>query len=75
MSQNDNFLAITPKWYFFAKKVLVHPEHRNIFQFMKNNRTRSGKIVVVPTCKNARYEKSTVPALAKIINNKFTHKI
>ena len=59
----------------FAKKVLKHPEHRKIFEYTNNSKTRLGKRVIVPLCKNARYEKSTIPALAKIINKKFTHKI
>ena len=54
----------------FAKKVLKHPEHRNMFQF--NGRTKK---VVVPFCRTARYERTAIPALAKIINDKFGHKI
>ena len=59
----------------FAKKVLKHPEHRNIFQFNSKATTKSGKKVVVPFCRTARYERTAVPALAQIINNKFAHKI
>lgn len=59
----------------FAKKILKHPEHRNIFQFTGKGTTKSGKKVVVPFCRTARYERTAVPALAHIINNKFSHKI
>ena len=58
----------------FAKKILKHPEHRKLFQFT-SDRTRSGKKVILPNTKTVRYEKSPVPSLAKIINEKLSHKI
>ena len=58
----------------FASKILKHPEHRKIFRFVNNDRTRLGKRVHVPHTRTARYERSTVPSLAKIINEKLTHK-
>ena len=59
----------------FAKKILKHPEHRNMFKIINFNRTRSGKKVVIPICRTTRYEKSAIPSLAKIINEKLSHKI
>ena len=59
----------------FAIKILKHPEHRKMFNIIESNRTRSGKKVVVPNSKTTRYEKSTIPSLAKLINEKLAHKI
>ena len=61
--------------YKFAKKILKHPVHRNIFEFKQNDGTRSGKKIVVPKCKSARYEKTTIPSLALMINESLSHKI
>ena len=58
----------------FASNVLKHPEHRKIFSFT-GDKTRSKKTVVIPFTRTARYEKSTVPALALLINQKLAHKI
>ena len=62
-----------------ATKILKHPEHRNIFKFRDSNyyyyKTRSGKKVIVPKFRTARYAKSTVPSLAKLINQNLLHKI
>ena len=59
----------------FASKVLKHPQHRQIFKYKVSNYTRSGKEVIVPKFNTARYESTTVPSLAKLINQKLTHKI
>ena len=59
----------------FARKILKHPEHRKMFNIINSNRTRSGKKVVVPTSRTTRYEKSTIPSLAKLINEKLADKI
>ena len=59
----------------FAKKILKHPAYRKIFAFNEKSNMRSGKKVIVPTTKTARYEKSTIPSLCNIINQKLSHKI
>ena len=48
----------------FAKKTIKHPVHRNMFKINPHNNK-----VVVPVARTARYEKSTVPSLARIINS------
>ena len=48
----------------FAKKTVKHPVHRNMFKINPHNNK-----VVVPVARTARYEKSTVPSLARIINS------
>ena len=58
-----------------AKNVLRHPEHRKMFKFSTKSNMRSGKRVIIPKTRTARYEKSTVPSLGKIINSKLAHKI
>ena len=58
----------------FAAKILKHPEHRKIFNIVKPN-TRSGNRIEVPKCRTKRYKKSTVPALANIINRELKDKI
>ena len=63
----------------FASKILKHPQHRNIFDYRNSNfyyyKTRSGKKVIVPKFRTARYAKSTIPSLAKLINQNIAHKI
>ena len=59
----------------FAKNVLRHPEHRKMFTFNTKGNMRSGKKVVIPTAKTARYKKTTIPSLGMIINQKLSHKI
>ena len=59
----------------FAKKVLKHPEHRKMFKFDLNCKTRSGKKVIIPACRTTRYSKSRIPSLGSLINQKLTHKI
>ena len=59
----------------FAKKILKHKEHRKMFKFDLNSKTRSGKKVLIPKLKTARYYKSAIPSLGNIINEKFSHKI
>ena len=55
----------------FATKILKHPEHRKNFNYRNSDyfyyKTRSGKKVIVPKFRTARYGRSTVPALAKLI--------
>ena len=58
----------------FAKKILKHPEHKQIFKF-KNDFTRSGKTVLVPKYVTARYRDSAVPSLSKLINEKLAHRL
>ena len=57
----------------FASKILKHPEHRKIFKFNNSDRTRYGNKVIVPTARTARYDKSTIPSLARIINQQSSH--
>ena len=59
----------------FAKKILKHPAHRKMFKFDLNSKTRNGKKVIIPMAKTSRYQKSTIPSLGILINQKLTHKI
>ena len=59
----------------FAAKILKHPEHRKIFNYKDSNITRSGKKVIVPKFRTSRYGNSTVPSLARLVNQKLAHKI
>ena len=59
----------------FAHKLLKNPEHRKMFQFDMSSRTRHGNRVIVPAARTKRYEDSTVPSIAKLINDKLSHKI
>ena len=47
----------------FAKNIMKHPQHRQIFTTTASQ-TRNGKKIVVPASRTARYEKSTIPSLA-----------
>ena len=51
----------------FARKTLKHPVHRNIFKQKLRDDTRSSAPIILPKTKTARYMKSAVPSLAKII--------
>ena len=53
----------------FAKKTLKHPVHSKMFKFNHGRGTRSGRNVIVPPTKSARYENSSIPSLAKLINS------
>ena len=53
----------------FARKTFKHPVHRQMFTIRQGEKTRSGCKVVVPKAKTARYERSTIPSLARIINS------
>ena len=53
----------------FATKILKHPEHQKIFNITVTEGTRSGKRIVEPFTRRARYAKSTIPSLATIIAN------
>ena len=59
----------------FATKILKHPEHQKIFNITVTEGTRSGKRIVEPFTRRARYAKSTIPSLAKMINNDLSHKL
>ena len=58
----------------FAKKILKNSEHRKMFNISEGN-TRSRKRVIIPNTRTARYERSTIPSLGKIINQKLAHKL
>ena len=50
----------------FAAKTLKHPEHRKIFTVTES--LRNGRRVAVPASRTTRYERSTIPSLARLIN-------
>ena len=52
----------------------MHPEHKKMFKTIQCN-TRSDKRVIIPKSRTARYRKSTIPALAEIINKELKHKL
>ena len=58
----------------FARKLLKHPVHRQIFTTTESC-TRNGKRVVVPASRTVRYERSSIPSLARLINDKLSSKI
>ena len=58
----------------FASKILKHPEHRKIFNISSNG-TRAGKNIVVPPARTSRYDRSSIPSLAKLINEHLQGKI
>ena len=53
----------------FAKKTFKHPVHRTMFQINPISNTRDPRKVIVPKAKTVRYEKSSVPSLARMINS------
>ena len=53
----------------FARKTLKHPVHGKMFTINKNNQTRSGRKVIEPKAKTARYRKSSIPSLARMLNS------
>ena len=53
----------------FATQIMKNPFHKNIFEQNNSHNTRSGNRVIVPKAKTARYDNSSVPSLAKLINN------
>ena len=53
----------------FAHKKFKHLAHSKMFTINKNNSTRSGRKVIEPQTKSARYRKSSIPNLAKILNS------
>ena len=53
----------------FARKVIKHPVHKNMFTWNEGRKTREGRKVIVPHAKTKRYERSSVPSLARIINS------
>ena len=59
----------------FSVKILKHPQHRKIFKISDNKRTRSGKLIVEPPTRTARYSRSAVPSLARLINRELQDKI
>mgnify|MGYP003316680727 CR=1 FL=1 len=52
----------------FARKTVKHPAHSQMFTFANRHNARSGRKVIEPTAKTARYRKSSIPSLAKLIN-------
>ena len=50
----------------FAAKTLKHPEHRKLFTVTES--VRHGRRVAVPASRTTRYERSTIPSLARLIN-------
>ena len=58
----------------FAKNILKHPVHKQIFNIIHSN-TRSGNRVEIPKSHTTRFEKSTIPSLAKLINKELKHKL
>ena len=52
----------------FARKTIRHPNHSKMFTFSRGKQTRSGRKVIVPQAKTARYDKSAIPSLARMIN-------
>ena len=53
----------------FSRKVFKHPEQSKIFQINGGRVTRTARRVIVPPARTARYDKSTIPSLAKILNS------
>ena len=53
----------------FAKKIIKNPVHRNMFEWRKGLNTRAGNKVIVPAAKTVRYDRSSIPSLAGIINS------
>ena len=52
----------------FAKNIIKNPYHKNMFLQAPNTKTRSDMTVIVTNTKTARYENSSVPSLARLIN-------
>ena len=52
----------------FAKKTIKNPAHKNMFSWKKKCDTRAGPKVIVPQAKTQRYMRSSIPSLARIIN-------
>ena len=53
----------------FARKTIKHPFHSKMFSMVEGRTTRTKRRVIVPEAKTARYDKSTIPNLARIINS------
>ena len=53
----------------FARKVFKHPEHSKMFQINGGRVTRTARRVIVPPARSSRYDRSTIPSLAKILNS------
>ena len=47
----------------------LNTQYRNMFELTKGKDTRSKQKVHVPMAKTARYAKSAIPNLAKLINS------
>ena len=54
----------------FARKIVKHPVHSNLFKKHEASNTRTRRKVIVPVSKTERYNRSSVPSLARIINSK-----
>ena len=53
----------------FAKKMFKHPEHRKMFTLCEGRTTRAGRKVIVSKGKTKRYQTSSIPSIAKILNS------
>ena len=53
----------------FAAKIFKHPVHGKMFQRNEGRKPRGGRQVIVPVGKSARYNKSAIPSLAKLLND------
>lgn len=52
----------------FAKKTIKHTVHSKMFTLSKRTETRSKPKVIIPSAKTRRYDSSSIPSLARIIN-------
>ena len=52
----------------FAKKTIKHTVHSKMFTLSKRTGTRSKPKVIIPSAKTRRYDSSSIPSLARIIN-------
>ena len=53
----------------FGRKTIKHPVHSQMFTFNRVKHTRAGRKVIVPKANTARYNKSAIPSLARLINS------
>ena len=52
-----------------AKKSLKRPVHKSMFTWNERRQTRSNRKVIVPPATTQRYDRSSIPSLARIINS------
>ena len=53
----------------FVRKMFKHPEHRKMFTLCEGRTTRAGRKVIVPQGKTRRYQNSSIPSLAELLNS------